>query len=67
MNGDVQVPVDRDTLLDNFAAKLAQTAYCVALRTKPPGAWLDLELDLWRALADTIKTGRAHRPVADCL
>jgi hypothetical protein len=67
MNGNVETPVEPDTRLENFAAELALTAYRVALRTKTQGTWLDLELDLWRALADTIKTGRGTRPVADCL
>ena len=31
-------------------------AYRVALRTRTGGTWLDLELDLWKALADTVKT-----------
>jgi hypothetical protein len=67
MDRKFEAPFDRDTLLENFAAELAQSAYCVALRTKPQGTWLDLELDLWRALADTMKTGRGKRPLADCL
>jgi hypothetical protein len=50
------VYVDRDALLETFAAELTLAAYCVALRTKTQGTWLDLELDLWRALADTVKT-----------
>ena len=45
----------RDALLDNFAAELTRAAYYVALRHGTAGTWLDLELDLWRALADTVK------------
>jgi short-subunit dehydrogenase len=33
-------------------AELALAAYLVALRAQTRGTWLDLELDLWRALAD---------------
>ena len=56
MNGDFKTPVNPDALLDTFAAELALAAYRVALRTRTRGTWLDLELDLWRALADTVKT-----------
>jgi hypothetical protein len=56
MNGDFQTSVDRDALLEVFAAELTRAAYCVALRTSTPGTWLDLELDLWKALADKVKT-----------
>jgi hypothetical protein len=55
MNGDSKTPVTRDALLESFAAELTLTAYRVALRTTKRGAWLDLELNLWRALADTVK------------
>jgi hypothetical protein len=46
---------DRDDLLDNFAAELARAAYCVVLRHRSSDTWLDLELDLWKALTDTVK------------
>jgi hypothetical protein len=44
-----------DDVVEAFAAELTQAAYPVALRHGAGEAWLDLELDLWRALADTIK------------
>jgi hypothetical protein len=56
MNGDFETPVNRDALLESFAAELTLAAYRVALRTRMQGTWLDLELDLWRAPADTVKT-----------
>jgi hypothetical protein len=56
MNRDSQTPVNRDAVLETFAAELALAAYRVALRTRTQGTWLDLELDLWRELADTAKT-----------
>jgi hypothetical protein len=56
MNGDFQTPVNRDVLLENFAAQLTVAAYRVALRTRTQGTWLDLELDLWRALAEAVKS-----------
>jgi hypothetical protein len=56
MNGNAENRFNRDALLDTFAAELALAAYCVALRTRAQGTWLDLELDLWKALADKVKT-----------
>jgi hypothetical protein len=47
---------DRDALLDKFAAELTGAAYYIALRHGAAGTWLDLELALWRALADMVKT-----------
>jgi hypothetical protein len=56
MNEYVQAPVDRDALLESFAAELTLAAYRVALRARTQGTWLDLELNLWRTLAETVKT-----------
>jgi hypothetical protein len=65
MNGNVETAVNRDARLENFAAELALTAYRVALRTRAKGTWLDLELELWRALADTVKTRNMNCPRAE--
>jgi len=54
MNGEPSI--NRDSPLERFAADLALAAYRVALRNRTHGTWLDLELDLWKALTDTIKT-----------
>ena len=54
MNGENSV--NRDALLETFAAELTLAAYCVALRARTQGTWLDLELGLWKALADKAKT-----------
>ena len=56
MNRDLKPSVNRDALLETFAAELTVSAYRVALRTRTQGTWLDLELDLWTALADRVKT-----------
>ena len=56
MNGDSKTSVNRDDLLETFAAELTLAAYRVALRTRTQGTWLDLQLDLWRTLADKVKT-----------
>ena len=65
--------VNPDALLEAFAAELTLTAYRVALRTTTQGTWLDLELALWRALAEKVKTwgqenglGAAHRGCCSC-
>ncbi|HEV3258635.1 MAG TPA: hypothetical protein VG013_17300 [Gemmataceae bacterium] len=49
---------DPDSLLDNLAAELTRAAYHVALRHGAAATWLDLELDLWCALADAINRWR---------
>jgi hypothetical protein len=67
MNRVFQAPANRDALLETLAAELALAAYRVALRTRTEGTWLDLELDLWRAVADTATTwveGIASVPIA---
>jgi hypothetical protein len=56
MNGDIETPVNREALLEAFAVELTHAVYRVALRTRTQGTWLDLELDPWEAVADTVKT-----------
>ena len=56
MNRDILSPVNRDAMLETLAAELTLAAYRVALRTRQAGTWLDLELALWRTLADTART-----------
>src|SRR5579864_5057224 len=46
---------NRDILLENFAAELTRAAYAVALRHGLEDKWLDLELELWKALKVTVK------------
>ena len=55
MNQGFKTRVDRDAPLESLAAELTLAAYRVALRTRTGGSWLDLQLDLWRALADTVE------------
>ena len=63
MNGNNGTARERDIGLENFAAELTEVAYPVALRHGIGGSWLDLELDLWRVLAETVKKrGRDVRP-----
>jgi hypothetical protein len=46
---------NRDILLENFAAELTRAAYSVALRQGMAGSWIQVELGLWRELAQTLK------------
>ena len=55
MTDNARATADQDTLLDTFAAELTRAAYYVALRHRAAGTWLDLELGLWQALAETVK------------
>ncbi len=40
--------------LDTLVAQLTEAAYPVALRHGENGSWVDLELDLWRALGQAV-------------
>jgi hypothetical protein len=55
---------NRDRRLENFAAELTNAAYCIALRHGVGGSWLDLQLGLWRVLAETVKKGTREWPPA---
>ncbi len=55
MNRDILTPISRESVLETLTAELTLAAYRVALRTRTEGTWLDLELDLWRTLADTAR------------
>jgi hypothetical protein len=58
MNVSNAIAHDRDTRLETLVAKLTEAAYPVALRHGVQGSWVDLELDLWKALGDTLKKVR---------
>ena len=55
MNADNMSPYDWDTLLVNLAAQVTNAAYRVALQHGIAGSWVDLELDLWKTLAETVQ------------
>jgi hypothetical protein len=55
MSDNGRTTADVDSILDQFVAELTHTAYHVALRHGAAGAWLDLEMELWHALADMVK------------
>jgi len=54
MNADLRSAGDGDGLMENFAAELTETAFVVALR-QAGRSWLELKLDLWRAISETLK------------
>ncbi len=53
---------NRATLLENFAAELTCAAYAVALRHGVENKWLDVELELWAALKETVKKREQEPP-----
>jgi hypothetical protein len=55
MNRNQATTGSRDTSLENFAAELTEAAYPVVLQHGVGDRWLDLELDLWKVLANTAK------------
>jgi hypothetical protein len=55
MNDQRTVCADAEQSLAALAAKLTAAAYPVALRHGAGDKWLDLQLELWRALTETIK------------
>jgi hypothetical protein len=40
--------------LESLVAELTDAAYPVALRHRGRGSWVDLELDLWKALEQAL-------------
>jgi hypothetical protein len=48
-------PGEHGPRVENLAANLTDVAYQVALRHGVGDKWLELELDLWRALTEAIK------------
>jgi len=55
MNGADSTAGDRGIPLESLAAELTSAAHAVALRQGVGGKWLDLQLDLWRSLAETVR------------
>jgi hypothetical protein len=45
---------DRGVPLETLAAEFTTVAHAVALRQGVGGKWLDLQLDLWRSLTETV-------------
>jgi hypothetical protein len=41
--------------LDEFVADLTEAAYPIALRQQKGENWLDLQMSLWKVMAQTVK------------
>ena len=54
MNDQHAAVAESNHALEVFAAELTAAAYWVALRHGAGDKWLDLELDLWRVLTETV-------------
>jgi hypothetical protein len=54
MNGKDETTSDRNALRESLAAEFTLAAYAAVLRRERPASWLDLELDLWKALSETV-------------
>ena len=55
MNPDYAPTRDWKASLENLAAELTAAAYPVVLRHGVGDNWLDMQLDLWKALTETVK------------
>ena len=67
MNDNQRAVSDRDSRLENFAAELTQVAYAVVLRRGVLDKWLDLQLELWEALKETITKWDQEWPQAGAI
>jgi carbon storage regulator CsrA len=69
MNGLPRTIADRQTgetdAVETLAAELTEAAYFVALRHGVvDDTWIDMKLDLWEAMADTVRKWLRELPVA---
>ena len=62
MSDNHRTTCDRDIRLENLAAELTSAVYPVVLRRGLKGSWIEVELGLWRALAETVKRWARQRP-----
>lgn len=53
---------ERDASLECLAAKLTEAAFPVALRHGVQGSWLDLELELWKTVSETVNKAARRVP-----
>jgi hypothetical protein len=66
MNDHRAVVANADPSWEALAAELTAAAYPVALRHAGGDEWLDLQLELWRVLTETVKKwGRDGREPDD--
>jgi hypothetical protein len=63
---NINTTTDRvvDTAVEAFAAELTAAAYPILLRHGMGDSWLDVELELWRALTDAVEKWEREWPRA---
>jgi len=54
---------ERDLALEDFVAALTEAVYPVVLRQRPKCSWLDLELNFWKVLGQTIQAMTDANPL----
>jgi hypothetical protein len=52
--------------VEHLVAELTEAAYPVALRHRGQGSWVDLELDLWKALGQAVRDWQWENSRLDC-
>jgi hypothetical protein len=50
--------------MESFVAELTRAVYCLVLRRGLKDSWLQVELGLWRALAETVQEWARQQPAA---
>jgi hypothetical protein len=55
MKDDRRTVGDPRRASEAFAAELTEAAYSVAMQHGAGGKWLDLALDLWQAMTETVQ------------
>jgi hypothetical protein len=55
MNDILDTAQNGDTRLENFAAELTHAVHLLVLQRGRKDSWLDLELDLWRVVTESVK------------
>jgi len=64
MSHNRRTATDRDIRVEDFAAELTGAVYPHILRRGPKDRWINVELALWRALAETVKRSAQQQPAA---
>jgi len=52
--------------VEHLVAELTEAAYPVALRHGSKGSWVDLELDLWKALGQAVRDWQGQNSRLEC-
>ena len=65
MRDNQRTAPDRDIWLESFTAELTSAAYPLMLRRGLKSSWLEVELDLWWAISETVERWSREWPLAD--